>query len=108
MIGPCAKRHVEAVLITAAGRRYTGTNECENAQPKCPRVGSEGYEKCKSICQQGAHAEINALSQATRAEGPYAAMGAEVVVYGHYYGCEHCSRTLADAGVKRITIQVTR
>jgi deoxycytidylate deaminase len=107
MSGRCAKRHVEATLITASGRMYHGTNACENPQVRCPREVGEGYEKCKSICQQGAHAEINALNAAVAAEGTYVAIDADVVVYGHYYGCEHCSRTLAEAGVRRITIQVT-
>lgn len=107
MSGPCAKRHVHARLVTAAGRIYTGANVCENPQQVCPRLPGEGYEKCKSICQQGAHAEIAALNAAKAAEGPYVALDADVIVEGHYYACEHCSRTLAEAGVRRITIQVT-
>ena len=106
MTGRCAKRHVEATLVTAAGRMYTGTNACETPQTRCPREPGEGYEKCKTVCNQGAHAEIDALVAAVKAEGAYAALDADVIIYGHYYGCEHCSRTLA--GVRRITIQVAR
>ena len=106
MTGPCAKRHVSTRLVTFAGRIYHGTNECENPQAVCPRLPGEGYDKCKSICRQGAHAEIVALEAAIAAEGPYVALGAEAVVEGHYYCCEHCSRQLANAGVRRITVMV--
>ena len=62
--GPCAKRRVSCTIIDRGGRVFTGENDCANPQAVCPRAPGEGYEKCRSICQQAGHAEIMALEAA--------------------------------------------
>ena len=83
----------------------TGTNGCENPQLVCPRNVGEGYAKCKTVCQQGDHAERDALREA-RAVGLTLA-GAYAILTGHYWMCEECGRALAEAGVMHIDILPT-
>jgi len=82
-----------------AGHTYVGRNDCANPQPTCPRSPGEGYDKCKSICGQGGHAEIEAI----KAAGDQA-KGATAVLFGHYWMCEPCGRALFEAGVGTIKI----
>jgi len=106
MIGPCAKLRVECVIDTPAGKSYRGTNFCNNAQSRCPRLPGEGYDKCVSICQTGGHAEVVALERLLADEGPHAAMGATATVSGHFHCCSDCAQKLARAGVRKIVIDV--
>lgn len=92
--GPCAKQTVTATIVTPDGRRFVGTNHCNNAQMTCPRAGMPtgvGYELCKSICQQEAHAEVNAL----RAAGEHA-RGGTLYLTGHTYACEPCKAAASE------------
>jgi hypothetical protein len=98
MRGPCAKRQVECE-IAHNGVSYVGRNDCANPQPVCPRLPGEGYEKCKSICDQAGHAEIEALKLA----GSHAC-GAIAILTGHYWMCEPCGAAMRDAGVRYIKI----
>lgn len=99
MIGPCAKTTVVCTLVTPTGKRFVGTNYCNNAQALCPRLLGEGYEKCRSVCQQAGHAEIVALDVAG-AE----ARGSRAYIEGHTYACQHCQEALFAAGVLSLTI----
>lgn len=102
MTGPCAKQTVTATLIAAGGRRFVGTNYTNNPQATCPRAGmptGQGYELCKSICDQPAHAEVNAVREAGEA-----ARGATIYLEGHSYACDPCAATARDAGVLEIVI----
>lgn len=99
--GPCAKRTVRCAIYTA-DVAYLGSNECANPQPACPREPGEGYAKCKSVCQQGAHAEIQALERAQAAGADL--KGSIAYVVGHHYICEACGIALRDAGVESVTI----
>lgn len=101
MSGPCAKREVRCAIYTQ-GAAFLGSNACENPQPVCPRAPGEGYEKCKTICQQGAHAEIQALERAKAAGADL--RGAVCYVTGHYYVCEPCGRALLEAGVMQVNL----
>lgn len=98
-IGPCAKQTVNCVIISENGKRYSGTNYCNNAQPSCPREVGEDYTKCKTICQQSGHAEINALAAAGEN-----ARGGRAVLSGHTYVCMDCQHALFAAGVKSISV----
>jgi deoxycytidylate deaminase len=65
--GPCVKASVIATLITKEGERFESSNYCMNPQKICPRVVAgyapgQGYQLCKDICQQPAHAEVNVLA----------------------------------------------
>lgn len=98
-LGRCAKATVRCTLVTRSGERIVGENWCENPQPFCPQQPGEGYEKCKSICKQRGHAEVEAVVLA----GPKA-QGARAYVEGHTYACQNCQETLFAAGVLSLTI----
>lgn len=93
-MGPCAKRRVLCTIQTPGGIRITGSNDCLNPQPVCPRGPGEGYEKCTTICKQVGHAEAVALNRAGRL-----AKGATAILIGHDYYCPDCQQQLFDAGV---------
>jgi deoxycytidylate deaminase len=102
MHGPCAKQTVTATIVTRDGARYTGTNDCDNAQTECPRYPAgyrtgEGYHLCRQICQQTAHAEINAL----RAAGMFA-RDAVMFIEGHTYACASCTEAINAAGIRTV------
>jgi deoxycytidylate deaminase len=99
MRGPCAKRAVECVITATDGQTFVGRNDCENPQPVCPRLPGEGYEKCKSICNQAGHAE----REAVKAAGEHA-RGGSALLTGHYWMCEPCGAALRDAGVSIVKI----
>jgi hypothetical protein len=101
--GPCAKRRVRCAIQADDGQIFEGENDCANPQPVCPRGPGEGYEKCKSICQQAGHAEVEAI----RAAGPKARDGT-AILEGHYWMCEPCGRALSEAGVTSILITIGR
>lgn len=95
----CAKTTVVCTLVLASGERIVGTNWCRNPQKYCPRKPGEGYEKCKTICDQAGHAEEVAAAIA----GPRA-KGARAYIQGHTYACDNCQRVLFGAGVEAIII----
>lgn len=98
MIGTCAKQVVKATIITADGQRFFGTNHCLNAQAACPRgslPSGVGYEMCRDVCSQPAHAEVNALAQAIGSD----LTGATLYLEGHTYACRACSRAVREAGL---------
>lgn len=100
--GPCAKRTVTATIVAQNGRRYVGTNWCANPQAVCPRADMPtgvGYELCASVCQQSAHAEVNAIAEAGQD-----AAGATLYLQGHTYACQPCAAACERAGIKQIVI----
>lgn len=105
MNGPCAKRvvtcRIEYVHPSGDVSSVEATNWCANPQPVCPRVPGEDYTKCRTICQQGGHAEMIAIALAKK-HG--IARGAHARITGHYWMCEACGRELRDAGVRSVTI----
>ena len=97
--GPCAKQTVQAVLVSPSGAVVKATNACRHPQEACPRgdlPSGVGYEKCKEVCGQWAHAEVAALELAEKRGIP--TEGAVVVVTGHTMICEDCARRIAEAG----------
>ena len=102
MIGKCAKQEVIAI-IENNGQYWIGSNYCLTAQDTCPRAGmpsGEGYELCKSVCGQCAHAEIDAVMS-----GPARSMrDGTLYLIGHRYVCEDCKRVLAAHGINTIVI----
>lgn len=103
MNGPCAKTTVRCTVRTPDGWKVSGTNECRNPQPVCPRRPGEGYEKCKSICDQVGHAEEVALLNAQDAGVNLSGATAEVV--GHTYFCMNCQHALFKAGVRWLSVR---
>lgn len=105
MRGPCVKRTVVATIVTRQGKRYAGSNACENAQTVCPRASMPtgvGYELCKSVCRQPGHAEAMALVAAFAAVPAANLTGSICYVQGHTYACKDCTRQLFLAGVTGI------
>jgi deoxycytidylate deaminase len=98
----CAKVVVTATIITKDGRTFTGRNDCVNPQVLCPRgnlPSGQGYEMCKTICQQPAHAEVVALRKAG-----VDASGATLLLQGHNFACEDCLQSCERAGIARIVV----
>lgn len=99
MRGPCAKRRVICQITSVRGEIFTGENDCANPQTVCPRAPGEDYTKCRTICDQAGHAEIQALRLAgVEAREGYAEL------FGHYWICEPCGRALVEAGIEEIII----
>ena len=98
----CAKQTVTATIVTPCGERFVGTNFALNPQPTCPRGDMPtgvGYELCASVCQQIAHAEVNAIAAAGDR-----ARGATLYLERHSNACEPCKAACAAAGIARIVI----
>ena len=94
----CAHRDVVAVLKKGS-KIWIGTNFCYNPQKVCPRTPEEigNYEKCKSICDQGGHAEANACYKAGED-----ASGAILYLFGHDHCCSSCKGILEQHGVRKV------
>lgn len=95
--GPCAKVRVQCYLFTKDGGTFVGENWCRNPQDKCPRLPGEDYTKCKEICKQDAHAEVNAINKAK--EHGADLKGAKAAILGHTYVCQHCKAALKSEGI---------
>lgn len=98
----CAKRTVVCYLRCHSGRLVIGSNNCLNPQVKCPRVEGDDYSKCKDVCQQQGHAEIQALNEAKRYEKNL--QGCVATLVGHTYACRPCQEALFAEGIL-LTVQ---
>jgi len=101
-VGPCAKQVVKATVVAANGTHFVATNHCDTPQSSCARAGmptGQGYELCKNVCNQRAHAEVNAIALAGKH-----AQGAILHIEGHTYACTHCAATAEAAGIKQVVI----
>lgn len=96
----CAKATVRCVIVTRSGARIEGSNACANPQTVCPRAPGEDYTKCSTICQQGGHAEAQAVKRALPSE----LRGAHAYLKGHTYACRDCQEALFGAGVAALSI----
>ena len=98
----CLKQVVIATIITPNGRRFVSSNYINNNPTSCPRgdlPSGVGYELCKSICNQSAHAEVNALKLAGSES-----KGSKLYFEGHSYACEPCKKAASEAGIIEIII----
>ena len=101
--GRCAKQTVVATIVTKRGDSYSSTNYCFNPQDTCPRADlptGVGYDKCKDICQQTEHAEVNVVRNLP---GDLLA-DATLYLQGHTYACDNCQSVALEAGVEEIII----
>lgn len=99
-LGPCAKQRVRCEVVLPDGRKFTGENWCMSPQRVCPREPGEGYEKCKSICQQIGHAEQVVARFADEVDFT----GATATLFGHTYFCQECQEMLFAAGVRFLEV----
>lgn len=95
----CRKRQVIAVLMTKAGNVFIGGNRITSPQSECPRhlrglKNGKGWELCKEICGQIAHAEVDALNQAGDK-----ARGGHLYLIGHHIACDDCTQKMTGAEV---------
>lgn len=101
--GPCVKQTVTATVVSTTGAHYVATNHCLAPQSSCPRAGMPtgvGYELCRDVCNQPAHAEVNAITFAGKH-----AKGATLYLEGHTYACESCKEAAEKAGVVNIVFE---
>jgi len=94
--GKCAKRHVVAI-IEKSGKFYVGSDWCRNPQKKCPRFPGEDYAKCKKICKQDGHAEVDAIKKASGNT-----KGAVMYLIGHDHCCDSCLDAMEKAGIETV------
>lgn len=101
MAGPCAKRDVLCVILSADHKKYwTGRNLCINEQDVCLRLEGEDYDKCHDICHTIGHAEAVAVRQVPEGE----AVGGTAYLFGHYRICDDCAAKLESIGVRSVVI----
>jgi len=101
--GKCIRKHVVAILRTNGGHVYVGTNYCEANPDFCPRqsmASGVGYELCKTVCKQGAHAEIAAINEALKHELMLA--GSTIFLMGHEHCCENCTNEMKKYGISKV------
>lgn len=91
----CAKVNVVARL-TVEGRVFEGSNLCNNPQDTCPRSKGEDYTKCRSICFQPGHAEVQAIRAAHL--GGVDPEGGHMVIY-HKRVCDECQDAMRAYGI---------
>lgn len=90
MTKKCFKREVCAVIVNNTGEIVVGENLVYNDLiESCPREKGEGYEKCKEVCNQKGHAEIEAIKKAK--ERGMEIKGAKLYLMGHYKVCPDCT-----------------
>ena len=95
----CAKQDVVA-FIKAGTRVFVGTNWCQVPQKECPRKdlpSGVGYDKCKDICKQNSHAEVEACVKA----GKYAEE-ADMYIIGHTRSCDSCKEFMKKFGIRNV------
>ena len=97
----CAKQKTTAIVVNG-GNAWVGTNECDNPQEVCPKIGmktGKGYLICKKVCGQKNHAEASACIKAGQG-----ARGATLYLIGHYYACDSCKSIMDEYGIKEVKI----
>jgi deoxycytidylate deaminase len=99
----CAKKRVKCWIVVSkisGYHQFEGTNDVQNAQEACPRTEGEGYEKCRTICKQPAHAELIALKKAL--ESGVDLHDATAYIEGIDHCCKNCQRQMYAAGIRTI------
>lgn len=103
---PCLKQTVVALIYKHGQLLGAGSNMIYNdGIVLCPREGmktGEGYEKCKDICKQGFHAEIEACHNAY--ENFRDISGSTLYLIGHTYACEDCISKMKVYGIKKLVV----
>jgi deoxycytidylate deaminase len=101
---PCIKQSVYAMLVTASGREFFGSNwmSTTSGATVCPRVtegcpSGQGYELCQTVCNQEFHAEVAALRACV--EAGETTEGAVIYLTGHTYCCDNCIVEMTKAGI---------
>lgn len=101
---PCVKQTVKALIVSVTGAKVLGSNAINNKVNECPRVvkgcvTGEGYDLCKSVCNQNEHAEVTAIQNAKKANIDL--KGSTLYLTGHTYFCDNCTQAMKEAGIKK-------
>lgn len=101
---PCVKLTVKAIIVAQDGSIATGDNAIRNDVDVCPRVvkncpTGQGYEMCKSVCNQNEHAEVTAIQNAKKQGMDI--QGATLMLTGHTYCCDNCISSMKEAGITK-------
>lgn len=104
---PCLKQSVKALIVTPNGEQIFGSNHINNIVTSCPRVEQgcktgEGYHLCKEVCNQGAHAEVDAIIQAQKQN--LSISGGILYLVNHYYCCESCINSMKEAKLSKAVV----
>jgi hypothetical protein len=98
---PCKKKTVIAIILAPNGDYVVGDNFIENVHvTECPRLNGEGYEKCKSVCQQEDHAEIMAIKKAK--ERMFDLDKCKIILANKKKMCSNCLREVKKEGLEII------
>jgi len=103
----CSKQSVHAMIVPLKGDIIYGMNKTLNYVTICPRVEQnmktgEGYHLCKDICDQGSHAEIDAITNAI--ENNIELLGSSLYLTGHTYCCDNCLNKMKIAKIKNVYV----
>lgn len=90
----CADKQVTCTIVSKDYQLFVGTNDCIEPQLNCPRVPGENYVKCRTICKQPGHAEMEALKLA----GVHA-RGGVATIRGINWMCRECQMVMVEAGI---------
>jgi deoxycytidylate deaminase len=105
---PCIKQSVYVMIETKCGTEIFGSNKMLNTEIReCPRdlqgyVSGAGYHLCKEICNQNAHAEVDAIN--TAKEMGIDLTDSKLSLFGHTYCCDNCVSNMISNGITKVDI----
>lgn len=104
---PCIKQSVYAMIKTVDGKMVFGTNKMLNNITICPRevegyATGTGYHLCKEVCNQNAHAEVDAIQNAHKKDMNI--IGSVLTLVGHTYCCDNCIQVMKENGIASVHI----
>lgn len=95
----CDRAHVGAVLVRDKRILATGFNGSPKGLDHCEEVG---HLMIDGHCVRTIHAETNAIIQAAI----HGVSSNEATCYVTHYPCIHCTKTLINAGVKKVVYEL--
>lgn len=91
----CDRLHVGAILVRDRMIISTGYNGSPRGTEHCDDAG---HKMVNNHCIRTVHAEVNAILQAA-----YHGISTKgTTLYTRYFPCEHCIKTLINAGIEKI------
>lgn len=88
-----------AIAFGANGSDYHEKHGCERVRRGIPT--GQGYELCEG-CHPKNHSERKAIFSAM--EEGYDALGADLYLWGHWWCCEPCWRSISEAGIRDVVL----
>jgi len=103
----CIKQSVQAMIVSVKDEKVYGMNKTNNYVAVCPRVEQnmktgEGYHLCKEVCNQGSHAEVDAIANAIKQNVDL--IGSTLYLTGHTYCCDNCLKEMKTTQIKQVYI----